>query len=519
MGRWRVDSATLHGGEVTKEWQANHVYTIGARCVVVWATATAVKVLLVFEATTGGTSGAAQPSWDTTVGNTTADGPDTLVWTTRKADDGAWDNATCFLSYLLYYDGNIAAGDDVFVHFETSMINPAAAYYLYGSNDQASPIRIYSVDRADDSLRGGALISWNDYSSIRFYGNAVSVGVCFKQATYAGFSFTSSGNGTYWVLYGLGTDVLWLAHNNADYIWIAGVGYPIYPLMLKIIDGGIRFAKIGQRIRNDGYFVWKKGTLTAAEGTTFLFNAGGDNDAGTYVIADVDLSQAGAGATATSLFDLSENHIHNALFTRCKLPSAAGFVKYTGTLTKYLGSLVRFHHCSSGNDTYSFHEKSMAGTTDHELTVIRTGGANDGTTGLAWKLISSAKVKDNTHFAMESPPINTWTESTTEKTFTVEGVYDGATNLENDEVWMEFEYPANGTDGLGARASTKSPHLTTPTDLTVSTQTWGDGALANPNKFKFAVTVTPGKKGPITARIYLAKASTTIYIDPLITEI
>jgi hypothetical protein len=40
--------------------------------------------------------------------------------------------------------------------------------------------------------------------------------------------------------------------------------------------------------------------------------------------------------------------------------------------------------------------------------------------------------------------------------------------------------------------------------------------MSNPNKFKCAVTVTPGKAGPVTARIYLAKPSTTIYVDPLI---
>jgi hypothetical protein len=42
--------------------------------------------------------------------------------------------------------------------------------------------------------------------------------------------------------------------------------------------------------------------------------------------------------------------------------------------------------------------------------------------------------------------------------------------------------------------------------------------MSNPNEFKCSVTVTPGKAGPITARVYLAKASTTIYVDPIITE-
>lgn len=83
---------------------------------------------------------------------------------------------------------------------------------------------------------------------------------------------------------------------------------------------------------------------------------------------------------------------------------------------------------------------------------------------------------------------------------------------------MELEYPANATDGLGAIAKDKCAILGTPADQTASTETWATTGMTNPNKFKLSVTVTPGKAGPITARVYLAKPSTTVYIDPLITE-
>jgi hypothetical protein len=133
------------------------------------------------------------------------------------------------------------------------------------------------------------------------------------------------------------------------------------------------------------------------------------------------------------------------------------------------------------------------------------------------KMVSSSNCKDN-YTGLVSPPIHGWTESSTTKTFTVHGILDSATKLQNDEIWMEFECPANNTDGLGAITTTKCAVLGAPGDLTVSTETWGDGGLTNPNKFKFEAVVAPGKAGPITAKIVLAKASATVYIDPMITE-
>jgi hypothetical protein len=59
------------------EWEAATAYSLGDQVI---ATAGGPYLL---ECTTAGTSGAAEPVWDTTIGNTTADGAGALVWTTR----------------------------------------------------------------------------------------------------------------------------------------------------------------------------------------------------------------------------------------------------------------------------------------------------------------------------------------------------------------------------------------------------------------------------------------------------
>jgi len=90
------------------DWAATTAYILGD---FVKATAAAQPTLL-FECTTAGTSGSVEPTWDTTPGNTNADG--TAVWTTRSAT-----MASIFLAAMDEMEGftglvsRAAAGIDV----------------------------------------------------------------------------------------------------------------------------------------------------------------------------------------------------------------------------------------------------------------------------------------------------------------------------------------------------------------------------------------------------------------------
>ena len=235
------------------------------------------------------------------------------------------------------------------------------------------------------------------------------------------------------------------------------------------------------------------------------------------IIEDVDLSEVGSGATATSLIDVSETDFFDFLFTRCKLPSAAGFTMTVGAWPEPMMGRVRLHHCSSANQTYDFYEEAYEGHVEDETTVVRTGGASNGVTAFSVELVSSANTVDGIN-GMESIPIHGWTDSTSSKVFTLDGIWDSASNIQNDEIWMEFEYPVDNSSGLGGVCSTKMVPLGTPADVALDDATWASGTLTNPNDFELRCTCTPGKIGPITAKVYLAKPSTTVWIDPVIRE-
>jgi hypothetical protein len=472
--------------------------------------------------------------------------------------------------------------------------------------------------------------------------------------------FSSSVTG-HWILESDGShDVLSMTRNGIASIELGE--HSGGSMRLEIINGGVYFYdSSGQFELNYATdLIWRGGILSSTETLASFLDCTDGINPHNITISDVDLSVINTGSLCNISGDATTYCVH---LSRCKIDPDTAIIP-TSPLT--CGEIY-LDHCSDGNRYYDFLRYCLQGTCKDETTIVRTGGASDGTTGMSVKMISSANCAES-YMALPSIPIYGWTDSTTEKTFTIEGVWDSATNIQDDEIWMELEYPANATDGLGAVVTDKCAILGTPADQTTSAATWtttglteyrsetaispnsmtnnttpspyvastsnssvnafqlfdgtnsrwyvsgtsgwckidlgsdircggygiqpstwptqaprdwtfqgsddgstwttldtqtdqtffantlrkfdlsshgtyryykldvtdsngggyvdmeefvvygSEGDLANPNEFKLSVTVTPGKAGPITARVYLAKPSTSVYIDPLITE-
>lgn len=516
MATWRISNSVNLGGEPCAQWQPNHAYALGARCVCRTAYATTAARAFVYEVTVAGTSHATtEPTWPTTPGNTVVDNG--VTWTCRSPNDGNWNNASCILPYVLNYAA-VAAGDLVFVDDGHAEALNIAFYTIKGSTTANNPVKIICVDQASDTLSTGAsCTSQSTVNNLTFMGFGYSYGITYNGANMIYFYDTSTG--TTWILEGAGTTLLLRVMNSGDWIEIRGSNIAkIHSLQIR--NGSIQLDNLNNYILIGGnsLFDWKGGRLIAGNGITNLFYSG-YRDPRLVFIEDVDLDDVGVGATATALVNVAGIFPNEFLFSRCKLPSDAGFLPTVGSWPAPLSGKVRLHHCSSASKYYDFHEESYEGKIEDETTIVRTGGAADpDSLAQAWKMISSANTLEIIN-GLKSPPIAAWNPDASEKTFTVECLIDSAANLQNDEVWMEFEYPADAASGLGYVASDKCEILGTPADKSagVGAGNWGTGGMGDPNSFKCSVTVTPGKAGPVTARIYLAKASTTIYVDPMIT--
>jgi len=512
MATWRINNSTLLGGEVAGQWQPSHSYSLGARCVCRVTYGTTAARAYVYECTTAGTSGSSEPTWPTTPGNTVNDGD--VVWTCRQSNDGNWNNAHPIAWYLTAYNTNIAAGDTILVHYQHNEYADLGSYdyIIQGSSVLGNPIKLYSVDKADDTVRVGAVIGTASlYNSLKFQGSAYSYGICYKAPSLIRLPYAGNGNAS-WVIEGNGTDDTIYSLSTSSKIQIGGT--LSYTGVLILLNAVIRIDNLNPSIElnYNARIKWKGGKLKSTTGLTKLFYT--TSSASIIDCSDVDFSQVGAGSTPTSIISVSGGDIEAAVFTRCKLPTDSGFTPISGTWDLPSKGKVIFHHCSGSNKVHSLYEASYEGTVQHEETIIRDGGASDGVTPISWKMASSANTKEPI-IALESPPITAWAEAGDQE-ITIEGIYDGTTNLQTDEVWMDVEYPADASTGLGAVTTSRIKPWETPVDLLGSGASWVTTGMSNPNKFRLNLSISTGKTGPVTARIYLAKPSTTIYIDPMI---
>jgi hypothetical protein len=245
------------------------------------------------------------------------------------------------------------------------------------------------------------------------------------------------------------------------------------------------------------------GALIGAQVPSTLFAPAGGSSAEVECIG-VDFSAAGSGktliGTATGLFRYR--------FIDCKLNAAVT----KAAPTSLSSPETDFLRSGSAGVNYAVSRHRHTGTLTEETTIVRSGGASDGTTPLAWKIVTTADAYYLLPF--ECPPIAFWNDTTgSAKTATIECI--GTAIATDQEVWLDLEFLGDASSPLASFVNDgKVDLLATAANQTTSSATWG-GALTG--KFKINVTFTAQQKGWIYARVKCAKASSTFYIDPLIT--
>lgn len=206
-------------------------------------------------------------------------------------------------------------------------------------------------------------------------------------------------------------------------------------------------------------------------------------------------------------------------FVACKLPSS--FSAVNGSFTS-ADQQVGLQNCDDGGDIYRTERYEIGGDVKPDTGVYRDAGWQDKTgsgtaTPLSHKYTPSADC--DRELALEGIPLVARIGSTGSTTFTIEGLEDFTTALQDDEVWAELYYLGTASEPLWSVATTRVTPGDTASNLTAGTGTsnWtGEGGSAR--SFKLSFTETINQIGFYMVKVFLGKyeASKAMWIDPLV---
>ena len=142
--------------------------------------------------------------------------------------------------------------------------------------------------------------------------------------------------------------------------------------------------------------------------------------------------------------------------------------------------------------------------------VYRSGGASIDGTNFSWSMQSNTLAIESLG-ALESLPITRHVEAASQ---TITLYLASSSTLNDDDFWIEVESPSElSTATTQSKLRTTLGSITsTPTALTSDTSTWTGTGVGTAQKIE--VPISPTIAGTVTVRCYLAKPSTTVYVDP-----
>lgn len=439
----------------------------------------------------------------------------------RSTDGNDADNGSTWALAKALITGASAgesAGDTIFVSDNHAESVASATITLSGSN--ANPVRILCVDDSAEpptalaetatmtitgtsfSLTGTVYV----YGMIFIFSTTSSSAMAFQTSAHGQtyekciFRVTGAASSTALNFGGTGSGNHQITELKDCKFRLAGVNHSVGINRTVHIIGGS----------------WESGGTTP----TGVFNMGQGARGGQLLVDGFDFSNLTSGV---NLVQTMTEGSSRAVFRNCKLPASwSGAIVASGALK--MGSRVELWNSDNADTNYEMWIEDYSGSIKQETTIVKSGGASDGTTTLSWKMASSANIAYPV-LTLDSPEIySKWIDTVgSPVTATVEIVHDsqgaGTSNAFTDEeIFIDLYYL--GTSGIPLSLITsnrKSDVLATAADQDSSSETWTTTGLTTPVKQKLSVTFTPEEKGVVFAVVRLAKASKTVYINPVIT--
>jgi hypothetical protein len=530
-----------------------------------------------FICTTSGACGAGEPTYNTTTGATTTDS--SAVWTcigspgaNGSGSFGKWAAPIVRMPNLANFITSNAGNTVYFssIHVEITTGSVAAPgtssvpmkWLCVGQSGNIPPTGADVTTGASVTASTGsfAISSCQVYSTGISYtaaaatsliiGNGVGDIVIMENGA---LNLTSSG----------GTGPLYLSHNGAT------SRIELKNVTIQINNSASSYITPAHNVRwRDTASAISK--VAGGSWPTTLFKSADSSPPGEGVllIENVDLSAFGG----TQYF--GAGLLGRVVMNKCKLSSSA---VCNATIDQgLLSGTVDAIDCDSGGLTYRHERWSYPGNQVVSASAVRTGGASNGTTSYSWLITTTAN--SQWLFPFEALPMVIWNTSTAaDVTVTLHGCYNGTALPNNDDIWLDVGYFGTSSSTAGSRkTATKANFLTTGAALTADTgAAWDTAATARGNttayvlgnlisvasaaagqlyicvtagttagsvpggyaanadgasvtdgtavfralmRFSMAVTLTspqPQSAGYLNVGVYVAKLSSTFFVDPL----
>jgi hypothetical protein len=227
-------------------------------------------------------------------------------------------------------------------------------------------------------------------------------------------------------------------------------------------------------------------------------------------------------STCTAMFN-SSSITGYFQFVNCKLHPSFSY-----TAQSYNSSpTLEYFSCSSSDQIYDYVKISYTGIISDNTGVYLTSGGTtfldqDGTNDpMSMMCVSSATARK--FYPLYSPWFNVQLTSTGSKTLSVKIAHTLASVLKDNDAWLEVEYYGDSATPISSTALTAPiisatgcvDTLATGSDLTDTTEAWT--GITSEITHTLSKTITVAQQGFARVRVALAKASTTIYVDPQVT--
>jgi len=424
----------------------------------------------------------------------------------------SWANACTTVAAAI---AKMAAGDDLNVR-NTSAESDGGAQIWAFPGTEASPNRVFSTDNTNAPAQGSDVQAGGSVTTTTTFGLTIT-GCCYLY----GLTFnTGSGSSSGAFLRPNNASDGQQVYENCNFNLVNSVTTNLLGIAFsggvtdtetRFVNCKVKFGSTGQSIAlGSTRFYWANGSVDATGSIpTTLFSAtvnGSSPVNGALVVVDgVDLSALGACKT---LVPADFNSHSEFIFKNCKLGAS---VTVAATPTHIGGPIVDLINCDSAATGYRQERYRYQGTLTTETTVVRSGGASDGDETISWKIVSTANAKRQSPF--ETFEVVRWFAAGAH-TATFECITDNVV-LTNADLWVEAQYLGNASFPISALATTAPANqLTSGANLTTSSATWTTTGITTPKPQSAQVSFTSNLDGYVRFVFKVAKASTTVRIDP-----